>query len=179
MFEFQKLLGSNRRGIALQTKLGTDIPNQLGAELTAVAARRDELLVKRCGNQWQRRRPACGEYNCAGHVWACRRTGIFEPQAWTKILADDGYRMTKHPQPDDLAVYFDQNNEILHVGRIVELKSIAIGSSPVPWVVSKWAIDTGEFVHNVNHHPYHDPALGFQVRIDYWTDRPKDTCHDS
>jgi hypothetical protein len=179
MFEFQHLLGQKPRGIALQTRLGTDIPNQLGMQLTTQHVQRDELLVKTHGATWQRRRSACGEYNCTGHVWASRRTGIFDSKAWETILVEDGYRKTEHPQADDLAAYYDQDGQMLHVGRVVELRPITPGASSIPWIVSKWADFTGEYVHNANHHPFNAPGLGFRVHIVYWTDRPEESLRVS
>ena len=69
-------------------------------------------------------------------------------------------------------VYTEDRHGILHVGRVVQLQS-GLGelSPPIPYVVSKWADWAGEVCHFVQHHPFRE--FGFEVGIEYWTDRPK------
>lgn len=173
MFELIQLLGSGERGIALQTRLGRDIPNTVGAAITAQHQRRFQLLLERRGKGWKVRKDPAAGYDCPGHVWASRRTSIYDLEpAWSMILADDGYRQTRHPQPDDLVFYLAAEGALLHIGRIVEVQQGVSPQSPgIPWVVSKWADWTGEVLHNVFQHPYRPPD--FDVAIQYWTDRPK------
>lgn len=171
MFEAQKLFGSADKGIALQTRTGRDIRNSLGLELTDHHYRRYELLLKKCGQNWQRRRPPSGGCNCAGHIWASRRTCIYEEADWRMILSDDGFRKTSDPLPDDLVIYVEKESGILHIGRVVELKEgVTKESRRIPWVVSKWNDFSGEVFHLENDHPFQ--TSGFIVKVEYWTDRP-------
>jgi len=87
------------------------------------------------------------------------------------ILAEDGYRITRDPMPDDLVVYIEKDQGILHIGRVVELKSGLVEKSRcIPWIVSKWSDMSGEVCHYVHDHPFHE--FGFIVSIEYLTDRP-------
>jgi hypothetical protein len=172
LFEFVHLLGSEKRSIGLQTRKGRDIPNEVGSEITASHRERFLLLVKPFADKWRIRKGPSAAYNCTGHVWASRRTNIYElTLAWSIIKVDDAYRQTLHPQPDDLAFYVDQDGELLHVARVVEIrKGVTEESEPIPWAVSKWADWTGEVFHSVYDHPFHGTFEG--VTVQYWTDRP-------
>jgi hypothetical protein len=169
MFELLRLHGSSGGSIALQTRKGRDIPNELGLELTPQHHSRYDLLLKRAGRNWQLRRSPSGGYNCAGHVWASRRTCVYEVD-WKNILDDDGYRRTDHPVADDLVLYVERNYGILHIGRIVEMRQgLTAESSRIAWVVSKWNNWSGEVCHFVLDHPWGDE--GFDVTLQFWTDR--------
>lgn len=171
MFEFQKLSSHEPNHIIVQTRRSRDVANQVGAELTDEHIRRYDQVLKTYGKYWRQRKPAISGYNCAGHVWANRRTCIYEDSEWTKILEDDGYRKTAHPMPDDVVLYADRQYGMLHVGRVVELREGVTPQSPrIPWVVSKWNDWAGEAIHSVVDAPF--SAQGFDVAIEYWTDRP-------
>ncbi|MEQ8790360.1 MAG: hypothetical protein RIC55_28960 [Pirellulaceae bacterium] len=171
MFEFQHLSGIPPEGIALQTRRGRDIRNSLGLVLTERHFRLFELLRQKHGANWELRKPPSGEYNCAGHVWASRRVCIYEEADWRWILADDGYRQAFSPVADDLVVYVEREQGILHIGRVLELRAgLVQGAARIPWVVSKWSDVAGEACHYVHDHPFRD--FGFMVSIEYWTDRP-------
>lgn len=127
---------------------------------------------------WEIRKRACGVYNCFGHVWASRRTAVYEESEVERILADDGYRVlasAETPLQGDLALYaLVAGGDLLHVGLVVELRRISSsGGSPLghgaPWVLSKWNDVSGEVVHHVNDVPF--PADEFSVA--FWTDRPR------
>lgn len=171
MFELQKLQGDGERAISVQTRKGSDVRNSLGLDLTESHRRRYDLLLSRYGQNWQIRRPPSGCYNCAGHVWASRRTCIYEAEDWQLILADDGYRRTNEPVADDLILYVEKDQGILHIGRVLEVRAgITAGSRRIPWVLSKWNDWSGEVCHFEQDHPLRMP--GFTVTIEYWTDRP-------
>lgn len=136
---------------------------------------RYRALLDKYGQRWTKRKPATGIYNCAGHVWASRRTSILDPQDWQVILRDDDYRLlneSEAPVPGDLVLYLDQaNREALHVGRILGLSpGVASGAQEIPWVLSKWNSTSGEVMHSVHDVPYH--SQGIPVAVEYWTDRP-------
>ena len=69
------------RQLALQAVNGRDIANTVMPAATAADAKKFELLVngaRKRFHPWVVRKPATGGYNCAGHVFACRRTAVFE-----------------------------------------------------------------------------------------------------
>jgi hypothetical protein len=170
MFELQRLQG-HEEGIALQTRTGRDIRNSLGLQLTEQHIRRYDGLLSKYGRNWEQRRSPSGSYNCAGHVWASRRTCIYEESDWRMILLEDGYRLTRNPVADDLVVYVERDQGILHVARVLEVRTGLTDESPrIPWAVSKWSDVSGEACHSVYDHPYRD--FGFFVTIEFWTDRP-------
>ncbi len=173
MFELQQLQGMPSPGIALQTRTGRDIGNVLGLELNETHLQRDELFLKTYGGRWKSRRPPSGGYNCAGHVWASRRTCIYEESDWKDILIDDGYRRTTTPVPDDVVLYVDPDEGILHIARVLSFEYITKDSRPIPWVVSKWGDAGRETCHLVDDHPFNASEFGFEVTTQYWTDRPK------
>lgn len=175
MFEEARLFGQTEKSIRLQTRRGWDIPNLIELEPGVRERQLYQLLCERFGRDWTQRKPASGGYNCAGHVWASRRTSILEEPAWFRILEDDGYRclgVGETPCPGDLALYRDRGpGGCLHVGEVVRLKKgVAEGSPDVPWVMSKWNSTSGEVLHGV-----HDVAHlrgYYDVQIEFWTDRP-------
>ena len=174
MFEEARLLGPTERSIALQTRGGTDLSNVIEPEPTPQQHRQYRDLFQKHGGNWVERKPATGGYNCAGHVWASRRTSLTDPAQWRLILREDGYRPlpeAEEPVSDDLVVYVNQaDDEIIHVARIVELRQgVAPGAARIPWMVSRWGPVAGEAMHFRDDVPYH--RLGFSLRIEYWTDR--------
>lgn len=170
MFELQRLQGPNQFQIALQTRRGRDIDNSVGPELTEAHHRRYAALLEQNGRNWQQRKPPSAGYNCAGHIWASRRTCIYEETEWKKILEDDGYRRTDRPMQDDVVIYVDPKVGVLHVGRIIELRGVTETPPRIPWVVSKWSDWSGEVVHHVKDVPF--AGQGFDLTIECWTDRP-------
>ncbi|MBM4094159.1 MAG: hypothetical protein FJ276_32850 [Planctomycetes bacterium] len=73
--------------------------------------------------------------------------------------------MTQQPAVDDLVVYFDNSDQIVHVARVVELRQWEGGE--IPWVVSKLADPGGEALHH-----YNDIGCVLYARVAFWTDRP-------
>ena len=173
MFEDLKLRGLGEEGIALATRIGRNIPNSTGVDLTEIHYQRYKDFLEKNGQNWEQRKPPSGEYNCAGHVWASRRTCIYEEgeNVYRTILSDDGYRKTNEPRLDDLAVYIDKSIGILHIGRVVGFREGLGKEGPsIPWIVSKWNDLSGEVCHFATDHHYHGD--GWLVTIEYWTDRP-------
>jgi len=171
MFEQISILGPTERSIVVQTRRGRDIPNSVEVEPDYAARRKYRLLWDKFGRNWKERKPATGTCNCAGHVWANRRTAIFALEGWRLILNDDGYRRlldSEEPSPGDLVLYLDrQDSGFLHVGEILELREWSAGR--IPWVLSKWNSTSGEVMHYVDDVPFH---AQFDVRREYWTERP-------
>jgi hypothetical protein len=175
MFEEAHLLGFTERRIVVQTHRGRNVENQIEAEPGEQQRRKFDLLFKKHGAAWLQRKPACGVYNCAGQVWASRRTSIFEDAAWEMILADDGYRRLgsgEPPAPGDLVIYRDPRSGFLHVGMILALgEGITPDADRIPLVLSKWDSASPEVIHYVHATPPWEQQ-GFAVETEYWTDRP-------
>jgi hypothetical protein len=175
MFDELRLLGSTERRIVVQTRRGTSLRNLVELEPGFPERQKYQLLLKRYGGNWIERKPPTGAYNCAGHVWASRRTALLEEADWRTILEEDDYRRlgdAERPAPGDLVLYINTAaREILHVGMILELRpGIGPDSTKIPWILSKWNSTSGEVLHWVSDVPYN--RQGFPVRIEYWTDRP-------
>jgi hypothetical protein len=177
MFESALLLGETERSIDLATAKGRSIKNLVEVHPPPPHSIKNyALLVSQSGAGWKERKPATGRYNCAGHVWASRRTSIFEVAEFNAIIDDDGYRRLGQNEPvlpGDIATYVDQDNrdEILHVGRVYFLApGITSTSKPIPWIISKWNSTSGESLHSAYDVPYRKdfPNLG----IFFLTDRP-------
>lgn len=175
MFELIRISGSRESGIELQTRLRTPISNAQSPEPDFNSGRIFALLLKTHPN-WKQRKSTCGYYNCAGHVWASRRTAVYEGKWWNKILDEDGYRKLlakETPCEGDLALYSDKKTgNFLHVGVIyhihylVEVTGVPVGSG-TPWILSKWNDSSGEVLHS-----YNDVPWNFQFEVNFWTDRP-------
>ncbi|HEY2910873.1 MAG TPA: hypothetical protein VGI99_11545 [Gemmataceae bacterium] len=184
MFEAQRILGDTRRSIIVQTRAGTPIANEITLDpIEKQIEAFHQLAGKHPG--WEVRKPPVGGYNCAGHVWASRRTGLFDDldAAALTILKEDGYRLlseTEEPQRGDLVLYWESLNprrSLYHVGVVFELRpSLQLAGaaqevSPrrIPWILSKLDAFSGEVLHNMNQ-VYFYP--GAQYSVEHWTDRP-------
>jgi hypothetical protein len=173
MFEPQYLLGDTERSIVVQTRTGKPIPNDIAAEPNARMIRVRVAIRDKHGQNWTQRKPECGVYNCAGHVWASRRTAIREDEHWDLIFDEDGYRKLpagESPLPGDLVVYREKDIGYIHVGVILACHRGAEGLL-VPKVLSKWDDASGEYIHWVNDaHFFHEKD--YVISFDFWTDRP-------
>jgi hypothetical protein len=171
VFELQRLSGNRARSIPLATRAGTEIPNEVAADPSPQHFARYEALLQKHKFGWRPRKPPCGGYNCFGHVWASRRTAIYDTESVRRILVEDGYRITLNPQVDDVALVVEES-DVYHVGRVIELRSVNPGSPSIPWILSKWDDWGGEVLHSVQDLPF-DPSQGFNTQVEFWTDRPK------
>jgi hypothetical protein len=171
MFEIARLAGTPLRQIPLGTRRGTILVNVVASEPTERELRRAELLVRRQGRFWRQRKAPCGGYNCAGLVWAARRTALYEPPL-DIIRNDDEYRvLPRESTPDvgDLAVYFSAESEFLHVGQVVDVMQITPGVGRLARVLSKWDDTTGEYFHSQADVPFDRHFAGW--RIEFCTER--------
>jgi hypothetical protein len=175
LFHGARILGSAPTELLLATRKGNRIPNEVILDPDETERRRVDLFVKLFGQNWELRKPHLGVYNCAGHVWASRRTGILDEEAIQLILADDGYRLLPQdqtPLPGDLVLYWhvptDRKAMWLHVGCVCDIR--ILGKVRIPWILSKWGATTGEWLHRFDDVPYE--KQGFTMRIEFWTDRP-------
>lgn len=187
MFEPFKLRLATPRRIALQTRDGWEIANEIRPESTEMAHKKFELLVNRAGVRWEVRKPPTAGYNCAGHVFACRRTGIYGggedgvpgfEELVAEILERDGYRRFTHHRGDpahagDVVLYWDSDKArrlLLHVGMVCEVRKMIadIATLGDPYVLSKWDDSSGECLHHFRHVPFEDGDF----TVEFWTDRP-------
>ena len=178
MFEELRLLGPTEKSIVVQTRSGTAIENLIELEPGETERRRYDLFLNRFGINWRQRKPATGVYNCAGHVWASRRTSILKTECWRVVLREDGYRLLSNsetPVAGDLALWTDESaGEYLHVGMIMEMQEgVSQGSPKIPSVLSKWNSTSGEVLHHAYDVPY--TKQGMRVTLEDWTDRPVGT----
>jgi hypothetical protein len=176
LFEGATLLGSAAKRLPLATRAGNDIPNEIVPDPDSVERWKLDHFVKLYGARWEPRKPHGGIYNCAGHVWASRRTAILEEDAVGLILADDGYRPLGSGETvfqGDLVLYWGKVGEgretFLHVAMVCEIRE-GPGSVRFPWVLSKWGATSGEWLHRYDDVPYE--RQGFSPRIEFRTDRP-------
>lgn len=176
MFEDLLLLSSPERDIPLYTRMRRPVRNSQSTEPDDLARRKFARLLERHG-RWEFRKPPCGTYNCFGHVWASRRTAVYDQADIEVILDDDGYRRfvaADVPQCGDLALYYDPSERwIYHVGVISELRHLfsptgATLGFPVPWVLSKWDDASGEVLHQLEDVPWSEN----EFKVTFWTDRP-------
>lgn len=165
MFETQALFVSSEETIRLDTRLGNPIRNSKSTLSLPVNAqlRYEGFLKDYSQASWVSRAPIDHAYNCTGHVWASRRTCIFEVAEWGKILKEDGYSRTDQPVVDDVVIYY-MDTEMTHVARVVEVITSEIASTVV--VVSKWGDTGGEVRHFV-----HEVPSFIRGNYEFWTDR--------
>ena len=177
MFGGVPFLGSRGRSIVVETRKGRRISNEIAPE---PGSREREIyrqaLKTHVGPVWHERKSATGGYNCAGHVWASRRTALYSSAEWRLILEDDGYAMLPGSESavfGDLALYIRQdNNEIWHVAQFIGLRPLLTGGSNEPWLLSKLNDRSGEVMHFACFLSTYYKTLGYETRVEYWTDRP-------
>ena len=168
MFEGIGALSSRPISIRLDTRAGNSIENEQSLPTDETTESKFGAILKK-HSSWQVRRACCGIYNCFGHVWASRRTSIYESEEVWKILEDDQYRQI--PPSDvvqgDVALYLHEGtNDIWHAGIVTELRPIYNTPSKVPWVLSKWGDAMAEIFH-----PIEDVDAPFPYTVQTWTDR--------
>ena len=173
MFGLSELNVEPPQSIRLVTRRGSAISNTQGGKVAHGRLQAFRDMCQRC--RWEFRCDPDGIYNCAGHVWASRRTGISQTADWRRILADDGYRRlleSARLTPDDLVLYRDVDDDTyLHVARVVRLEpGVSSTSPPIPIVLSKWGHDLGECFHQAYDHGMNE----YNVEVEFWTDRIND-----
>ncbi len=187
MFEELKLIGPTERSIVLETRKGSRIKNTIEIEPGYKELAKYARMLDRHRADWEERKPATGVYNCIGHVWASRRTSVFEEvdkQVLT-IFEDDGYRVidleTESICRGDLVTYWESSANhrgFFHVGVVMYFQAGVSPQSPrIPWVLSKWDSVSGEVLHKFTAHPFLDdvPFMDkhkYACETEFWTDRP-------
>lgn len=175
MFEEVLLAGPRERSIVLQTHRGTAIKNEIALHPVPDHAVAKFNRLREQHPNWIVRKPPTGVYNCIGHVWASRRTAVYErfDEIVLLIRQDDGYRAVdwnrETPVPGDVACYWEQLNPYrgcVHVGQVIGVRPQGT-LPPTIFVLSKWDDVSGEVLHEAADFP---KSFG-NVRIEYWTDR--------
>lgn len=173
MFDVQKLIGQNRQSLRLDTRTGQHIKNEIAPPPTQQLLDREEKLFNKFGAKWTKRIGPYGIYNCAGLVWASRRTAIYDDPEWDKIYQDDEYRelnSSELPMPGDLAIYSQSEVGYIHVGQVLSLEpGLSPKGRPIPKILSKWSDVSGEYIHFPRDVPFRVHFSDFQLK--YWTDR--------
>jgi hypothetical protein len=106
-----------------------------------------------------RNRARASTYNCLGLVFANRRTCV-DPDQFDKIQADDGYRVisTGEAMPGDVAAYYDDEDQLAHVGMVVNVQRSALLVKGIDLtILSQFGAD-GEFLHSLDDVPLPDPS---------------------
>ena len=175
MFEIARFAGTTGRRIVVQTHRGTELENYIAPEVTVQSANLYAAKRKRHPG-WVQRKPATGVYNCAGMVWASRRTTLPEPSDWRIVLKDDKYRPVQGgelPRVGDVVIYIRKGHtEILHMAVVFSVHRL-IEQDPdsrvAIRVLSKWDNQSGE-----DSHALEDLVLngGEEYVWEIWTDRP-------
>lgn len=162
MFEELHLIGDTTQSIVLQTRKGRDVRNAIAPEPGGKQVAIYGLIRAQFGALWKQRKPACGGYNCFGHLFASRRTAVHDDAEIQKIFEDDGIRKLRPdewPQVDDLVLYSylqGRTRKPFHVARITKVESLVIPEqsggalmkrTPILTVVSKWNDSAGEDEH--------------------------------
>jgi hypothetical protein len=158
MFEFIEFIGSVESKIEVQTKKGTPIDNTQSPNPDAKTIMFFNDLVGK-HPRWVLRKEACGLYNCAGHIWASRRTSIYDQKYYELIIAEDKYRTLvadEKPKHGDIALY-KCGSSILHVGMVSEIRFIDSSDNlGIPWILSKLNDGYGEILHHYCDVPWKD-----------------------
>jgi hypothetical protein len=159
MFEIARLVGTPPKRFILQTRERRDVANSQSCEPDE-KTRTLYHGFRKPHPFWKNRKAACGVYNCAGLVWANRRTSIYDENEYSKILNDDGYRSIaseEQLQPGDIVIYLrrtaDNLRNTLHVGIVLCLDKV--GATTFKWILSKWSDQYGEDIHKLKDVPEH------------------------
>lgn len=167
MFDLVRFARSRPTGIGLATRAGNHIDNaQAPPPTDQVVAVFDRILQQH--GAWIRRKGCCGTYNCFGHVWASRRTCIFDSEDVWRILREDEYRRIEpeHADRGDVAIYLHKDSTTIWHAGVIEPRQLYGAENPVPWVLSKLNEATGEVLH-----PVGDVHAAFEYDTQIWTDR--------
>lgn len=161
------LLGEDGE-LALETRTGKPIPNiqKLPQAPEAIRAAVDMFTRNYPGI---RVRSLSSTYNCAGLVFATRRTGI-EMVHLPLIMTEDGYKKVLKPSEVrvcDIVIYRKEpDGPIRHIGIVVELAFDIENATPRFQIVSQWGYN-GEYLHEESE----VPTVHYGSHREYWTER--------
>src|SRR5262245_43137202 len=118
VFETVRFFGSDEVELPLYTRRNRAVRNSQAPSALDDRLRQKYARLLAQHQDWKPRKPGCGIYNCSGHVWASRRTAIYDQSEIDKILEDDGYRLLRDTEPPmlgDLILYYVRG-AFYHVG---------------------------------------------------------------
>lgn len=182
MFELPRFTGTPKEGIVVQTARGESLANYISPPPPGNAGMLFAAMCKKHPG-WEVRCGERGRYNCAGLVWANRRTCLTSPNDWQMILSDgkgDDYDYVgsrRDARIGDVVCYREkETKEILHVGRICKIESLLsgsgvplTGSEPIIHVLSKLDNKLGEVVHRID--DIGELCGTAEYTAEIWTDR--------
>lgn len=119
---------------------------------------------------WRCLRPPIAGYNCFGHVFASRRTAIYDIEYIDQILCEDGYGQIFEETEfaaGDIVVYSDHDGPS-HVARIVRFDENPIATNideplRIPIVLSKFDDVSGEYEHRLGDYRWAHAAVEYKV----------------
>jgi hypothetical protein len=145
--------GTGTWSIALATHFDTAVKNETtdpALALSGVRAKREDAFRAK----YAVRRPPVAGYNCFGHIFALRRTALydFDTSVLETILDEDGYGEVHEAAVGDVVVYFDTKLQPFHAGRVVRFDRLFVGlaSNEVAIVLSKFDDVSGEYEHKID-----------------------------
>ncbi len=141
------------KSIKLQTRLGSDIFNELGSPPSTFEINQARRLEQKYPNVTNRTQ-MIHEYNCHGMTFGSRRTWIFEYQDLRTILEEDGYEEIldfSNVLPGDVIIYEASDGDFIHSGIVLEPPKKE--NLNIPLVLSKWG-KFREIIHNANECEY-------------------------
>lgn len=149
--------------ISLATHLGTELENETTPpvlELPPQRVKREQQFR----DSWPTKKEPTAGYNCFGHVFASRRTGLYKVDVDT-ILYEDGFgRIPNAGDADvgDAVIYSDEDGPT-HAGVLIRFDEVELGLQPgdaptrIPLVLSKFDDVSGEYEHKLADHSWSHP----------------------
>ncbi len=136
--------------LPLFAKDGWSIPNEIGQEWNPIQRREIVKFAPQLPSA--RLRSVSGVYNCAGLVFASRRTVIYRMELLYEILRHDGYRKIGPPpvaMEGDVVIYVeDDTGQPAHIGIIMKIEPRIADATFDTTVLSKWGLH-GEYIHRL------------------------------
>jgi hypothetical protein len=170
-------LGETRWSIPLATHLRTDLENETSAPVLALPPRR-QRTEERYVSLWKQRRPPIAGYNCFGHVFANRRTALYNLDV-ELVLAEDGFGRISGLESivvGDIVIYSDETGptHAARVERLERLEQVIVspteqGSNPpgpIPIVLSKFDDVSGEYEHPLEDYRWDQGQITYCVYRD-------------
>lgn len=133
--------------IPLATRLGNWIPNERRREHPPERLKQ-ALADWKAAHPFIQLRSLTATYNCAGMVFANRRT-VIAIQNVPPILEDDGFREISFTEAalGDIIVYFIAGGlEHAHVGLVARQDNLPVRQESDLTILSQWGAD-GEYLH--------------------------------
>lgn len=159
--------------IQLETHFQTPIPNDTcNPDLSMRGPRLRE--EERFRSLYTQIRPPIAGYNCAGQVFAGRRTTILDLGLIHRILDEDGFSDVTSLMAGDVVVYSDDDGP-MHAARVARLDEQSVGlletggpTVTFTLVHSKFDDMSGEYEHRVDDQRWARWHVAWQAYRDRW-----------